>query len=83
MQIIVYTVWTILASIIPVFGFTGNLKLSVVSAIIMFLIGLGLLYFAISLFKKMTAKAARTLMLASVLYITLLQIVYVLDKFIR
>lgn len=83
MQIIAYTVWTILASIIPVFGFTGSLKLSVVAAVIMFLLGLGLLYFAVLLFKKMTAKAARTLMLASVLYITLLQIVYVLDKFIR
>ena len=83
MQIIAYTVWTILASIIPVFGFTGSLRLSVVAAVIMFLLGLGLLYFAVLLFKKMTAKAARTLMLASVLYITLLQIVYVLDKFIR
>lgn len=83
MQIIAYTVWTILASIIPVFGFTGSLKLSMVSAVIVFLLGLGMLYFAILLFKKMTTKAARTLMLASVSYITLLQIVYVIDKFIR
>jgi len=82
-QIIAYTVWTILASILPVLGFTGSLKLSVVSAIIVFLLGLVMLYFAILLFKKMTAKAARELMLASVSYITLLQIVYVLDKFIR
>jgi len=82
-QIIAYTVWTILASILPVFGFTGSLKLSVVAAIIVFLFGLVMLYFAILLFQKMTAKAARQLMLASVSYITLLQIVYVLDKFIR
>jgi len=82
-QIIAYTVWTILASILPVFGFTGSLKLSVVSAIIVFLLGLVMLYFSILLFKKMTAKAAKQLMLASVSYITLLQIVYVLDKFIR
>lgn len=82
-QIIAYTVWTILASIIPVFGFTGTLQLSIVAAVIVFLLGLVMLYFAVLLFQKMTAKAAKQLMLASVSYITLLQIVYVLDKFIR
>jgi protoheme IX farnesyltransferase len=82
-QIIAYTVWTVLASILPVFGFTGTLKLSVVAAIVMLLFGLVMLYYAILLFKKMTSKAAKQLMLASVSYITLLQIVYVLDKFIR
>jgi len=82
-QILAYTVWTILASILPVFGFTGNLKLSIVGATIVFLFGSVMLYFAILLFKKMTAKAAKQLMLASVSYITLLQLVYVLDKFIR
>jgi protoheme IX farnesyltransferase len=82
-QIIMYTVWTILASIIPVFGFTGELKLSIVAAVIVFLLGLGMLYFAILLFKRMDAKTARQLMLASVSYITLLQIVYIVDKFLQ
>lgn len=82
-QVIMYTVWTIIISIIPVFGFTGKLYLTPIAAIIVFLFGLGMLYYAILLFKKMTAKAARQLMLASVSYITLIQIVYVLDKFIR
>ena len=82
-QTVLYTVWTIIVSIIPVFGFTGQLHLSIVGAIIVFLIGLMMLYYAFQLFKKMTETAARQLMLASVLYITLVQIVYVLDKFIR
>ncbi|NNK81827.1 MAG: protoheme IX farnesyltransferase [Flavobacteriaceae bacterium] len=82
-QIILYTVWTIIISIFPVFGFTGELKLTIVGAIIVFLIGCKMLYYAFQLFKKQTAKAARQLMLASVLYITIIQIVYVLDKFIR
>ena len=82
-QIILYTVWTIIVSIIPVFGFTGELRLTIVGAILVFLIGITMLYYAFQLFKKMTAKAARQLMLASVLYITIIQIVYVLDKFIR
>lgn len=82
-QIIMYTIWTLIVSIIPVFGFTGTLSLSIVGACIVFIIGLGMLYYAFRLFKKRTEQAARQLMLASVLYITLVQIVYVADKFIR
>lgn len=82
-QTIIYTVWTILVSIVPVLGITGELKLSVIATIIVFLLGLFMLYYAIRLFKQMTEKAAKQLMLASVSYITLIQIVYVIDKFIR
>src|SRR5690554_848224 len=82
-QTIMYTIWTILISIVPAFGFTGRLYLTPVSAIIVFLLGVGMLYYAVQLYKKMTVLAARHLMLASVIYITLLQIVYVIDKFIR
>lgn len=82
-QIIIYTVWTLLISIIPVFGVTGDLKLSIVSAIIVLALGLVMLYYAIELYKLRTEKAAKQLMLVSVSYITLLQIVYVIDKFLR
>lgn len=82
-QTIMYTIWTLIVSIIPVFGFTGTLSLSIVGACVVFLLGLVMLYYAVRLFKKMTEQAARQLMLASVLYITLVQIVYVADKFIR
>lgn len=82
-QTIMYTIWTILISIVPVLGVTGELKLSIVAAIIVFLLGLVMLYYALQLFKKMTEKAAKQLMLSSVFYISLIQIVYVLDKFIR
>jgi len=81
-QIIMYTIWMIVVSIIPVFGFTGKLGLSVPSAIIIFLMGIGMLIFAIKLYNKRDNKAARALMLASVSYISLMQIVYVLDKFL-
>jgi len=82
-QTIMYTIWTIIVSIIPVFGVTGRLELSIVSAILVFTLGLWMLYYAIRLFKLMTEKAARQLMLVSVSYISLVQIVYVIDKFIR
>jgi protoheme IX farnesyltransferase len=81
-QVITYTVWTILASIIPAFGFTGDLSLSIVAAVIVFGLGLFMLYYALELFKKRTEKSARQLMLASVSYITVMQIVYIVDKFI-
>jgi protoheme IX farnesyltransferase len=82
-QTIMYTIWTLIVSIIPVFGFTGKLELSIVAAVIVFVLGLWFLYYAIRLFKIMTVKAARQLMLVSVSYISLVQIVYVIDKFIR
>ena len=82
-QTIMYTIWTILISIIPVFGFTGTLQLSIVAAILVFAVGIWMLYYAIRLFKLMSVKAARQLMIVSVSYITLVQIIYVVDKFIR
>ncbi|MFD0842469.1 heme o synthase [Flaviramulus multivorans] len=82
-QTIMYTIWTVIVSIIPVFGFTGRLELSIVAAVIVFAFGLWMLYYAIRLFKVMTEKGAKQLMLVSVSYITLVQIVYVIDKFIR
>ncbi|MFT5846537.1 MAG: protoheme IX farnesyltransferase [Psychroserpens sp.] len=82
-QTIMYTIWTILISIVPVFGVTGDLKLSIVAAVIVFLLGLVMLYYAFELFKERTTKAAKQLMLSSVIYISLIQIVYVADKFIR
>lgn len=81
-QIIMYAIWTLIVSIIPVFGFTGELRLSVVGTIIVFLLGLVMVYYALRLFRLRSQKAAKQLMLSSVTYITLLQIVYVADKFL-
>jgi len=47
-QTIMYTIWTILISILPVFGFTGRLELSIVAAVLVFGVGLWFLYYAIS-----------------------------------
>ena len=83
LQTILYTIWMILASIIPAFGFTGNLFLSKTSAVIVFVLGLWMLFYAVQLHKQMDSKAARKLMIVSVSYISLLQIIYVIDKFLR
>lgn len=81
-QIIMYTLWMMVISIIPAFGITGRLHLSLVAAIIVFGLGMGMLLFALQLFRKRNNKTAKNLMLASVGYISLMQLVYVIDKFI-
>lgn len=82
-QIVLYAIWTVLASLIPAFHVTGTLKLSLVAALILLGLGVWFVYYAIRLYQVQTEKAARQLMLVSVSYITLLQIIYVADKFIR
>ena len=82
LQAIIYSVWTVLISVIPFFGFTGTLQLSTSAAILTLAVGLWFLFFGFKLFKNQTVKAARQLMLSSVVYITLIQIIYVSDKFI-
>lgn len=82
-QVILYTIWTVLVSIIPVLGITGKLFLTPISGILIGVLGIGLIYYALRLYREQTSKAAKQLMLASVSYITLLQIIYVADKFLR
>ncbi|MGE4346633.1 MAG: heme o synthase [Flavobacteriaceae bacterium] len=87
-QIIMYTFWTVLISVVPVIGYfkegiLGRLSIHPISAVIVLTLGIWMMIYAFKLYKKRDAKTARTLMLVSVSYITLLQIVYDLDKFIR
>ncbi len=83
LQIILYTVWLIIASLLPMFGYTGSLFLTPVAAVLVFLLGLWMLFYAVKVYQLRTAKSARTLMLVSVSYITLLQLIYIVDKFLR
>ncbi len=82
LQVILYTLWLIVTSLLPVLGYTGQLYITPIAAVVVFLLGLWMLFYAIRLYKLRTAKAARTLMLVSVSYITLLQLVYIFDKFL-
>lgn len=83
LQIILYTIWLIIASLLPAFGYTGSLYITPFSALIVLILGFWMLFYAFKLYKNRDAQSARTLMLVSVSYITLLQLVYILDKFIR
>ena len=82
-QIIFYTVIMILVSIAPVLKVTGDFYIYPLTAIIVALLGVVMLYYAIVLHKTEQNTDARKLMLSSVLYITVVQIVYVVDKFLH
>lgn len=82
LQVIVYIAWTVLISLVPAFGVTGNLQLSLLGAVLIAVIGLGFLFYGFKLFQQQTDQSARKLMFVSILYITSLQFIYVLDKFI-
>lgn len=81
-QIVFYTLWTIIISLLPATPYTGNLHLSFSGSILILIIGLYLLYYAIKLMQLKTKDAAKKLMFASIGYITTLQLIYVIDKFI-
>lgn len=83
LQVILYIVWLIIASLLPSLGYTGQLFISPIASFLVLLLGLWMLFYAVKLYKLRTAKAARTLMLVSVSYITILQFIYIFDKILR
>ncbi|PHR70453.1 MAG: protoheme IX farnesyltransferase [Lutibacter sp.] len=82
-QIILYTIVMIVVSLIPVLKQTGDFWIYPFTAVLIFLLGTFMMYYAVKLYKHQTDKIARQLMLSSVLYITLIQIIYVVDKFLH
>ena len=82
-QVVFYSVCTVLSSLIPAFGVTGVFYITPISAVIIGGLGIWFVYYGLRLYKQKTDTSAKQLMLVSVSYITLLQIIYVADKFIR
>jgi len=82
-QIIIYTICLIIVSVIPVLKLTGSFYIYPLTAVVLVALGSVMLYYAFKLYKHQTNKEARQLMLSSVLYITLIQIIYVVDKFLH
>jgi protoheme IX farnesyltransferase len=82
-QIIFYTVIMILVSIAPVLKVSGAFYIYPATAVIIALLGIVMLYYGVQLYKSEENIDARKLMLSSVLYITLVQIIYVVDKFLH
>ena len=82
-QIIFYTVIMILVSVAPVLKVSGDFYIYPLTAVIVALLGIVMLYYGVKLHKSEQNTDARKLMLASVLYITIVQVIYVVDKFLH
>ena len=81
-QIVFYSFWTVLISLLPAFHYTGRLYLTLPASILVGLLGVFFLYASIQLMFLKTNKAAQFLIRTSILYITGIQLIYVLDKFL-
>jgi protoheme IX farnesyltransferase len=79
-QILFYSTWAVLVSIIPFFGITGELKLSVVGVLAVFALGALLIYKSYILFLDGKNENAKKLMLTSVIYLTFIQLTFLFDK---
>ena len=85
-QIVFYTFWLIPISISPLlldyFSIDSLIDLSIVGAVSVFLLGLYFLQKALVLLKSKSVIDAKKLMISSLIYLPVLQIIYIIDKFI-
>ena len=79
-QILFYSIWAVLVSIIPFFGITGELKLSIIGVLAVFALGAILIYKSYILFLDGKNENAKKLMLTSVIYLTFIQLTFLFDK---
>ena len=79
-QILFYSIWSVLISVIPFFGITGNLKLSIIGLLIVIILGVILVQKAYLLFVYEKNQNANSLMITSIVYLTLVQLTLLLDK---
>ena len=79
-QILFYSIWAVLISIVPYFEITGELKLSIMGVLAVIILGSFLIYKSYILFLDGKNENAKKLMLTSVIYLTLVQLTFLFDK---
>ena len=79
-QILFYSVWAVLISIVPYFGITGELSLSIFGVLAIIILGAFLIFRSYALFLYGKNENANKLMLTSVIYLTLIQLTFLFDK---
>ena len=79
-QILFYCIWAVLISIVPYFGITGELKLSIIGVLVIIILGAYLIYKSYILFLYGKNENANKLMFTSVIYLTLVQLTFLFDK---
>ena len=81
-QIVFYTIWMILVSTLPYFRFTGEFTIGFYSLLLILASGCFMLFQAIRLMKYKDKQNAIRLMYTSIFYLSFIQIIFVLDKFL-
>ena len=81
-QIVFYTIWMIFISTLPYFSFTGKLSIGIYSLILILVSGSLMLYQALKLMRYKDKQNAIRLMYASIFYLSFIQIIFVIDKFL-
>jgi protoheme IX farnesyltransferase len=79
---VVYTIWMLLVSIMPAFGITGALTLSLPATAVVLILGLDVLIHAWKHHQGPDDGSARKLMFATIRYLPLLQLTYVIDHYL-
>ena len=82
LQVILYTLWTLVISVFPVLGMCGTLTLTIPAATVVGIMGLIFLWYGILLYKNQSESSAKKLMIVSIIYIMSIQWIYVIDKFL-
>jgi protoheme IX farnesyltransferase len=80
-QITFYILWMILISLIPYTHYSGSLSLTQNSALLILILGIIMLYFSIDLMVKKSNKAASKLIIVSIFYLSIVQLVFIFDKY--
>ena len=81
-QIVFYSIWMIIVSSLPYFNFTGKLSIGTYSLILILISGLIMLYQALKLMRYKDKQNAIRLMYVSIFYLSFIQIIFVIDKFL-
>ena len=72
----------IIVSSLPYFNFTGKLSISTYSLTLILISGLIMLYQALKLMRYKDKQNAIRLMYVSIFYLSFIQIIFVIDKFL-
>lgn len=80
--ILTYSIWMIIVGVIPAFGITGELTLSPIGAVLVALLGINVLFKGVQLLNDRQNTTARKLMLSSIVYLTGMQLIYIIDRYI-
>ena len=81
-QIVFYSIWMIIVSSLPYFNFTGKLSIGTYSLTLILISGLIMLYQALKLMRYKDKQNAIRLMYVSIFYLSFIQIIFVIDKFL-